>query len=145
MPICSRIAPPILAGLIALGLTALWLPSARAANPPRIEYVLVLDAHGKPRTYFQPGAKVGFRVELYLTERSAAGAKTVWRAWIGKHTLLARTIHGRFHGPTRGNLFTQTETIKLSRHALAGAYTVRVSIAVRGRHLSRTAHFWVRG
>lgn len=129
---------------MALALAAGPTAPVLAANPPQIEYVLVLDAHGKPRTSFQPGAKLGFRVELYFVGKSAGGVETAVRVTTDHHTMFRRTLRGDFRGPSRGNLFTQTQMLTLSSHTRPGAYTVSVALTVDGRHLSRTARFYVR-
>lgn len=130
--------------LAAAVLAGVGFIPAHAANPPQIEYVLVMNGHGKPRTSFRPGATVGFRVELYFVSRSASSANTVWRVTSGRRTDFHRDVHGGFHGPTRGNLFTQVQTMTLPRSAPAGTYTAAVTITVSGRHLSRSARFYVR-
>jgi hypothetical protein len=143
MPTYSRTARTFSLCLACL-VSTLQLSGTQAANPPRIEYVLVLNAHGKPQTSFHSGATVRFRVELYLASRSARGVETVWRVQSGKHRLLNRTVHGSFRGPGRGDLFTQTQSLHLPAHPASGTYTVSTSLTIGSRHLSRTARFYVR-
>lgn len=139
-----KLAMGVLLATAALTVAAGPVAPVLAANPPQIEYVLVLDSHGKPRTSFHPGAKLGFRIELYFVGKNAGGVETAVRVTTDNHTMFHRTLHGDFRGPTRGNLFTQTQLVTLSPHTHPGTYTVSVALTVDGRHLSRSARFYVR-
>lgn len=134
----------LVAATVAIMPAALSLTPVQASNPPRIEYVLVLNARGTPRTSFHPGGKLAVRVELYLVSRSAARVKTDWHVTSGHRVIFHRAVSGNFHGPMRGNLFTQTQALHLSRGAATGTYDANVVINVNGHRLSRTARFYVR-
>jgi hypothetical protein len=119
--------------------------TAHAGNPAQIEYLLVLNAHGKPRTSFTPGAGVGFRAEVYAVTRSLGGVRSAWTVRGAGKTVRAWSKSGGFSGPSRGNLFRLTQTMRLPSDIRAGTYTVAVSLSVQGRHLARSARFYVRG
>lgn len=137
----------VAAALLIFAVTASMLPTplAHATNPPQINYLLVLNGHSRPQTYFNPGARLAFRVRLYLVTDSAIHKATArWRVTFGRRVVLNRSVRDHFGGPTRGNLFTQTQQMKLPAHATRGTYAVSVQLDVAGRRLSRSTRFWVK-
>lgn len=118
--------------------------ASRSHNPPQIEYLLVLNSNGKPRTFFHPGDIVRFRLEVYSVLNSLGGAATSWRIGQAGTTVRRWSVSGGFTGPTRGNLFRMIQSETLPQNAAAGTYTVSAALALQGRHLTRTAQFYVR-
>lgn len=139
--------------ILAATLCLLWGRGSAAAtahighsrNPPQIEYFLVTDAHGKPRTSFTRGASVGFRIEVYSLSHSLGNVRSSWNVRVSGQAVRSWSHSGGFTGPTRGNLFHLTQTMKLRSHSRSGAYTASVSLSVQGQHLTRSARFYVRG
>jgi hypothetical protein len=135
----------IFLALIALSIAVTGSTGVRASNKPILEYLLVLNGHGKPQTYFKHGAAIGFRVEVYAPGQRAGGLSATWRASAPRYLLWSKSAQHGFRGPTRGNLFTLTDKAAIPRGAPATRYTVTVRVTVAGYHLSRSEHFWVRG
>ncbi|HZU14406.1 MAG TPA: hypothetical protein VFB58_16320 [Chloroflexota bacterium] len=118
--------------------------ASHAVNPPQIEYLLILNSQGKPRTAFHPGGMVKARLEVYSVARTLSGVRTHWRITSEGHTVRDWSVTGGFNGPSRGHLFRMVQEDRLSWHAATGTYTVSVALTVQGRHLARAARFYVR-
>jgi hypothetical protein len=117
--------------------------SARAHNPPQIEYLLVLNSNGKPRTSFHPGDIVRFGLEVYSVSSSLADVRTEWQVRKEHGTVRSWSTTGGFTGPTRGNLFHMVQSETLPQNAAAGTYSVTATLVVQGVPLKRSAQFYL--
>lgn len=130
--------------ILAAGTGTIVIPAAAfAANRPQIEYVQVLNGANHPRTSFSPGQRVNFKIVLYAPSYKARALTVTWRVTEGDMSLLNKSSRA-FHGPTRGNLYSDIGGVSLSSHDPKGTYAVQATMHVGGKMLSRTARFYVR-
>jgi hypothetical protein len=152
----------VLGGVCALLASCSWDPAAHQStrhqhlagrpggsreqnhNPPEIEYLLVLDSNGKPRTSFHAGASVRVRLEVYSVAPDLGTVRTNWQIDRAGHTVRRWSLVGGFTGPTRGNLFRLTQSDQPAPNVGSGTYSVTARLAVQGATLSRSAQFFVR-
>lgn len=129
---------------LTVGACGFALPVS-ATNPPQISYVQTIAGNNRPLTYFKPGWTVKFKAVLYDTNhQDALDAVAHWLVTSGKRHILSKTVKGHVSGPTRGDLFSTTITMRLSKAASNGEYTATFTVTLDRHHLSRSEHFWVR-